>query len=97
MISIKVKILNSFWDKSVGLIGADPIYPVYFTTRWGVHTFGMSHAIDILVLDDRFRVVKFKSNMKPNSLFFWNPKFQNVLELPAGKYEYKLGQLILLK
>jgi uncharacterized membrane protein (UPF0127 family) len=84
MITLKVKILQSYWSKSKGLIGADPAYPVYFTTRWGIHTFGMKSAIDVVILDNNNRVVKLVHSLSPNHIFFWNPKYFRVLELPEG-------------
>lgn len=85
---LKVKKLDSFREKSVGLIGANKIYPVYFTTRWGIHTFGVLFPIDVVVLDNNFRVAVMKV-LKPNRIFFWNPKYSHVLELPAGSIREK--------
>lgn len=96
---LKVKILHSYWEKSIGLIGADPITPVYFTTRWGIHTCGMKLPIDVLILDDSLRVVKFTEKLLPNRLFFWNPKYFRVVELPAEeieKHSIKIGDTITL-
>lgn len=85
---LKAKLLHSFWEKSVGLIGAKKISPVYFTTRWGIHTFGMPSPIDVVILDDTNQVVAIKK-LSPNKIFFWNLKYSRVLELPAGEIEKK--------
>ena len=98
MILPHVKLLCGFWEKSVGLIGADPVYPVFFTTRWGIHTFGMKAAIDVVILDTENRAVKLTRNLPPNRLLFWNPWFSRVLELPAGsikKYKIIFGEKII--
>jgi uncharacterized membrane protein (UPF0127 family) len=64
------------------------LYPTPSTlllrTRFGIHTFGMNYAIDVLILDHTNRAVKIKENLTPNRIFFWNPLFSNVIELPHG-------------
>lgn len=55
-----------------------------FKTRYGIHTLSLKKSIDVLILDDQFKVQALKQNLLPNQFFFWNPKFQWVLELPAG-------------
>lgn len=91
---IKIKHLTRFWQKTIGLIGSNTAYPVYFQTRFGIHTFGVRFPIDVLILDNKFRVVKMKNNLLPNRLFLWNPKYNNVVELPTGeilKRRIKIG------
>ncbi|HUD19276.1 MAG TPA: DUF192 domain-containing protein [Patescibacteria group bacterium] len=84
-----MKFLLTDFEKSKGLIGAKEIYPVFFTTRWGIHTFGVLFPIDVLILDNDNRVVKLTRELPPNRLFFWNPKYQNVVELPASEIKRK--------
>ena len=81
---IQVRKLSEICEKSIGLIGKKTVYPVYFTTRFGIHTFGMLKAIDVLVLDSQDRVVRLKENIYPNRLFFWPPVYSRIIELPAG-------------
>jgi len=90
MITINVTILRTYAQKSKGLIGTRHITPVYFTTRWGIHTFGVLSPIDIVILDNKNRVMKLVQRLPPNRLFFWNPKYSRVVELPAGTIE-KMG------
>ena len=71
-------------EKVTGLLGRDTPVPVFFTTRFGIHTFGLKFPIDVLILDDKYRVKAVKRNLFPNNLFFWPPVYRNVLELPAG-------------
>lgn len=83
-----------------GLIGADPVYPVYFTTRLGIHTFGVLSPIDVLILDKNNRVVKVRKGLLPNRVFFWNPMYKNVIEMPAGTIVRKhisVGSAMLLQ
>lgn len=86
---LKVRKLRTLWEKSVGLIGAKRIDPVYFTTRWGIHTFGVLHPIDVIVFDGNMRVQVIKEHLLPNRMFFWNPKYSRVLELPEGTIREK--------
>lgn len=85
---LTVKIVRSLWEKSVGLMGVRSIYPIFMITRWGVHTFGLMQTIDVVILDDDNRVVLTKK-LSPNRIFFWNPKYSHVLELPQGWIEEK--------
>lgn len=92
--------LESIKDKSIGLIGKKTVTPIYFTTRWGIHTFGVLSPIDVLILDDENRVVKLRNNLFPNRLFFWNPKYERVIELPGDtirKEKIAVGNQVSLK
>ncbi len=88
MVTLNVKILSGLWEKSKGLIGVQKIEPIFLTTRWGIHTFGVRSPIDILILDDKNLVVSLRT-LPPNRLFFWNPVYKNVIELPAGDVKNK--------
>lgn len=93
---IKVK-KAEFFRKINGLIGQKKIEPLFFQTRWGIHTFGVKKPIDVIILDDNHTVVAIKQNLKPNRIFFWNPKYQNVLELPINVYNLEIGEKIELQ
>lgn len=97
MITLRVKEAKSWHDKSIGLIGKNKPFPLFLTTRLGIHTFGLKFPIDVLILDKSNRVVKIRGVLKPNSLFFWNPMYKKVLELPAGtlnNLKIKIGKKI---
>lgn len=81
---IKAHRLTGFWEKAKGLIGSSAPYPIYFETRWGIHTFGVKFPIDVLILDDLNRVVNMKKGLKPNKIWLWNPIHKKVMELPLG-------------
>ena len=100
MITVKASELKSFDQKSKGLIGAEKARAVFFKTHFGIHTFGVKFPIDIVILDKGNRVVQIKKGLKPNRIFFWNPKFEKVLELPVGEIEkkgIKKGEIINLE
>ncbi|MDE2026615.1 MAG: DUF192 domain-containing protein [Patescibacteria group bacterium] len=78
-----------------GLLGTKSPKPLYFTTRFGIHTFGMQYAIDVVILDNRKIMRKLKSDLSPNQFFFWNPLFSHVVELPSGtikKNNFRIGK-----
>lgn len=83
-INIKVRELNSLLEKTIGLIGKNNPEPILLKTRFGIHTFGLKFPIDVLILDDKNKIINLKNNLKPNRIFIWNPKYKNVLELPNG-------------
>lgn len=87
MCTLRVKRLKGILAKTKGLIGKDNAEPVFFKTRFGIHTFGLKFGIDVLILDKEHKVVKIKKNLPPNHLFFWNPKYDAIIELPAGLVE----------
>lgn len=80
-ISKNIKEAVSFSDRFLGMLKKSNIGGSIFRTRFGVHTFFMKNPIDVIVLDNNFFVVKI-ATVKPNNLFFWNPKYSLVLELP---------------
>jgi uncharacterized membrane protein (UPF0127 family) len=97
---IKAHRLTGIWEKSKGLIGDLKINPIYFETRWGIHTFGIKSEIDVLILDNNNKTAVIKESLKPNRVFMWNPRFKKVLELPAGqirKLGIKTGGIITVK
>lgn len=79
-----LKIANSFLDRTFGLL-LKRNNSLLIKTRFGIHTFGMHKNIDILILDSNFRVVKIKESLTPNKIFFWNPKYNLVIEMPESK------------
>ena len=79
-----VRVAKTLKEKSEGLLKSGADAALFFKTRWGIHTFGMKFPIDCLVLDGDMKIVALRANVMPGRFFFWNPRYQNVLELPAG-------------
>lgn len=80
-----------------GLMGKEKAYPIYFRTRFGVHTFFMKFPIDVIIFDDQEKVVKLEEHLSPNKFLFWNLKYNHVVELPGGTIKRKnisLGEKI---
>lgn len=86
MITIKAVHAKTFWQKTIGLIGKNTLQPLFLQTHWGIHTFGMRQSLDIIIFRKN-TVVVFKENLKPNRIYLWNPKYQDVLELPPGSIQ----------
>src|SRR4029079_6280811 len=72
------------------------ILPLYFETRWGIHTFFVKEPIDVLILDEEKTVQVIKKGLKPWRLCFWNPKYGKVVELPKGTIKIHLSQVVVL-
>jgi uncharacterized membrane protein (UPF0127 family) len=100
MVLLNVIKLTGILEKLTGLIGKKRIEPICFTTRWGIHTYGVHFPIDVLILDGNNRVVNMVARLQPNRLFFWNPKYATVIELPEGKikeFRIRSGDIIKIK
>jgi uncharacterized membrane protein (UPF0127 family) len=78
-------IANTIIRSSIGLLNQPPETAMLFKTRWGIHTFGMKHPLDIIVLNNNMKIVKIKKNLKPNRLFFWNPFYCLIIEIPPNQ------------
>lgn len=87
MKTIHVQRLMSIVDKSIGLLRYKEARPVYFTTRFGIHTFGMKFPIDVVVLDSEFKIIALTQRLAPNRIFLWSPRYYHVIELPAGEIQ----------
>jgi uncharacterized membrane protein (UPF0127 family) len=82
--SIIAQNCTSIWESFRGLMFTNRAIPSYFETRFGLHTFFLKYPIDIIVIDGRNIVQIVKQGFKPYRLFFWNPFYQKILELPNG-------------
>ena len=92
-----VKKADSLKTSIIGLIGAKKPQPLLFHTRFGIHTFGMSFPIDVVILDKNGIVVRQKALLLPNRIFLWPPKWNTVLELPANSItsaNIRLGEYV---
>jgi len=88
------------FGKIRGLLGEKIPQAIVFNTRFGIHTFFLQFPIDLIILDKNSTVVDFKKGLKPNRIFFWNIKFDTVIELPNGtleKSKTETGDTILLQ
>lgn len=95
IISKDAKFLNTL-EKTKGLILQKNPKTVIFKTRFGIHTFLMKQPIDVIILDNNFKIQYLKT-VKPNQIFLWNPKFNWVIEFPHSsitKFKLKKGDVL---
>lgn len=88
MIRLSIHKANGI-EKVKGLIGKKNPEAILIQTRFGIHTFGLKFPIDIAVIDRTDAVQITKYSLKPNSIFLWRPKYDRILELPAGTLKEK--------
>ena len=84
VLSQELKKVSGFSESARGLLDSSNPRSIMLKTRFGIHTFFMKEAIDVLVLDTNFVVRRVRSSLKPFRFFFWNPIYPYVVELPAG-------------
>lgn len=82
ILATNCKRASSFKDNLLGLTKYNKPIPMLFTTRFGIHTFGMKHPIDVIILDSNHIVSSMKINLNSNRIYVWNPSHSIVLELP---------------
>lgn len=95
-----LKYCESFTDRMFGLLNKSNPRNLLFKTRYGIHTLLQPAAIDVVILDSEYRIIKVRKDLKPNRLFFWNPLHLLVLELKAGtinKFQLKRGHVLKIK
>lgn len=80
-----------FWAKMIGLEGGAFGDKIYFKTRFGIHTFGLSRPIDVLVLGEKGEVGAIFRNLVPGQVRFWSPKFRHVFEFSGGALDKITG------
>lgn len=83
-IAENVIVPKSLLDQSLGLLKHKAPQAMLLKTRFGIHTFGMRYTIDVLILDNKNKVVAMKESIKPNKIFVWDINYDTVLELPPG-------------
>lgn len=92
-----LKVCGSFIDRMFGLLLSKNPRSLLFKTRFGIHTFFLKEPIDVIVLNDKLQIIKVKSSLEPNQLFFWNPEYSTVIELVKDsirKFNIKPGQFL---
>ncbi len=78
-------IANTIIKSSIGLLNQPQETAMLFKTRWGIHTLGMKYPLDIIILNGNMKIVKIKKNLQPNRIFFWNPFYCQIIEIPSNQ------------
>lgn len=90
-------IANTIIKSSIGLLNQPQGPAMFFKTRWGIHTLGMKYPLDIIVLNNNLKIVKIKKNLQPNRIFFWNPFYSLIIEIPSSqKTKIKINDILKL-
>lgn len=87
VIASRVRVADTLKSRSVGLLNRaslDPDEGLLITPCDSIHTFFMRFPIDLLYLDEEFKVVKVVPNMGPSRMSFCLGKARHVLELKGG-------------
>jgi uncharacterized membrane protein (UPF0127 family) len=85
-----VRLADTFLTRLFGLLGKRGINPgggLLIKPSSGVHTFGMAFPIDIIALDQAYRVVGAWSHIGPRRIRGLNRRTRCILELPSGQIE----------
>lgn len=83
----RIRVADTGLSRIVGLLGERGLETgdgLLIVPSQGVHTWGMLFTIDVAVLDDDWKVIGLRHELRPFRMtrFFW--KAAAVLELPAG-------------
>jgi len=84
LLTENAKEVEGILPSTLGLIGKKRPQSIVVRTRFGIHTFGLRFPIDVIVLNSKNEVIRQKEHLYPLKVFFWNPKYNLVLELPDG-------------
>jgi uncharacterized protein len=98
----ELEVAKAAWSRIKGLIGRvckdfGPGKGMWIVPSEGIHTFGMSFAIDVAYLDANQRVIRTYHRLAPRRIAAIQMRAQSVLELPAGVLEQsgtKAGDLL---
>ncbi len=97
IVAKETKFAESFSDNFLGLLNKKNPRSMIFKTRFGIHTFFMKEPIDVLILDKNNKVVKVKENLASWKIYFWNPEFETIIELPKFSIQQsrtRIGDLL---
>ncbi len=96
-VSIEHRDAKSLIDGTRGLIFEEKPSTLILNTRFGIHTFALKFPIDVLILNKNLKIVRIKKNLKPNSIYFYPPKYSKVIEMEKGtidKFRLKIGDAL---
>ncbi|MDD3450003.1 MAG: DUF192 domain-containing protein [Gammaproteobacteria bacterium] len=97
LVGCNIRQADSFRKRLLGLLGQNRLQAgqgLWLKPCRGIHTIGMRHAIDVVFLDARHRVVGIERGVPPNRIRTQLREARSVLELPPGtigKADIRLG------
>lgn len=81
---------KGWYGRTLGLLGRntlDASEGLWLDRCWGVHTVGMKFPIDVVFLDEEFRILSIRTNVRSGCLAVAQANANHVVELPAGTCE----------
>lgn len=81
---------KGWYGRTLGLLShksLDANEGLWLDRCWGVHTVGMKFPIDVVFLDDDFRIVSIRANVRAGRLAIAQANANHVVELAAGTCE----------
>lgn len=76
--------------RTLGLLGRQALGAsegLWLERCWGVHTVGMKFPIDVVFLDEKFRILSIRPSVRSGCLAVAQANANHVVELPAGTCE----------
>jgi len=84
----KAKVAENVANRALGLLVTSELKPgegLWLLPSTGIHTFGMTYSLDVIMLDREHHVSRMDTEVKPFRVL-WKPGLEvhSVLELPSG-------------
>jgi uncharacterized membrane protein (UPF0127 family) len=95
-----VEVANNMISRLIGLMFRNKIdkgRAMLITPCNSIHTFFMRFPIDVVFLDDQFRVIKIVRAMQPWRMSWPYWRASQVLELPAGTVPFQLFEGLIVE
>jgi uncharacterized protein len=83
----RIRVAKNLQEKVIGLLRSEKPEVLMLRTHFGIHTFRMKYAIDVIILDKNNKVAALKASLPPNRIFLWNPIHETIIEMPEGLIE----------
>jgi hypothetical protein len=86
----RIRFANTALARLIGLLDAAKLHAgegLLLAPSSGVHTWGMSFAIDVIAMDRDWQVRRVWEHLPPRRILCPSPATRIILELPAGRAE----------
>lgn len=88
IIPLKISVTRTWKSRALGLLGTEKLdknRALLIDPCKSVHTFGMRYSIDIVCLDEAYKVLQIEHSVKPNVFVSPNKKTWAIIELAGGR------------
>lgn len=95
--SYEIKKCSNFFDKLKGMMFVKKKlnYGLLFNRCNSIHTFFMFQKIDVIFIDDNYKVIKIMKDLKPLRIIFCS-KAKHVLEFSSKIIRVKVGDILII-